>query len=43
MIRKSKAPAVLTWGVLLFFYLPILLLVVNGVSGKLSEGANSLF
>ncbi|NMA19237.1 MAG: ABC transporter permease, partial [Lentisphaerae bacterium] len=29
MTKKSKIPGILTWLVLLFFYLPILLLVIN--------------
>ncbi len=43
MIRKSKVPAVLTWGALLFFYLPILLLVINSFNASRTGGAWSGF
>ncbi|MDD3694761.1 MAG: ABC transporter permease [Lentisphaeria bacterium] len=37
-MRKSKIPAILTWSVLLFFYLPIALLVLNSFNASKTGG-----
>lgn len=38
MLRKSKIPGILTWTTLLFFYLPILLLVINSFNASRTGG-----
>ncbi len=38
MIKKSKVPGVLTWGTLLFFYLPIFLLILNSFNNSRTGG-----
>ncbi len=39
MTKKSKIPGILTWLVLLFFYLPILLLVINSFNDSRTGGS----
>ncbi|MFA6815525.1 MAG: ABC transporter permease [Lentisphaeria bacterium] len=39
MIKKSKIPGIITWLVLLFFYLPIILLVVNSFNLSRTGGS----
>ncbi|NMA43441.1 MAG: ABC transporter permease [Oligosphaeraceae bacterium] len=38
-MRRSKFPAVLTWAVLFFFYLPIILLVLNSFNASRTGGS----
>lgn len=37
-MKKSKIPAILTWLILLFFYLPILLLIINSFNASRTGG-----
>ncbi|MBO4344258.1 MAG: ABC transporter permease [Victivallales bacterium] len=39
MIKKSKVPGVLTWATLVFFYLPIILLIVNSFNASRTGGS----
>ena len=38
MLRKSRFPGILTWIVLIFLYLPIILLIVNSFNLSRSGG-----
>ena len=39
MIKKSKVPGVLTWATLVFFYLPIILLILNSFNASRTGGS----
>lgn len=43
MVRKSKIPGIVTWITLLFFYLPIILLMVNSFNASSTGGSWSGF